>query len=362
MLMEEAVQCLKCHQPTAEQLVCGLRVLSVTTAEAPSLCFDCCQHAYHPSCLSASNKREFVCPKCHIPYPLLLQWVHTYYTFFKKNTIALRILIERSTPQKEHEVRQLSIAVNRLITKNFEAQAIVPPQLLEEMIVSRLHLSLALSPMQFLGRLFYCMRSLFALYLFSHDHYKKTPHFTKESLNEAVVINDQQLLAQIATRRANTYRQLLVLVLRMAATFDSVKFTQLLKRVASKYFNAYMALKISGEHSSDYITVEELSRRLNTDKPRYLEHMVEFSRGVLYAYALAYEDAGLSELEQPTDIIHRNQQFFSLDLQMITTLVYLLKKQQRPADDQPIVNVQKLIDLPNSYLEFHGRYYDAPCA
>lgn len=48
---------------------------------------------------------------------------------------------------------------------------------------------------------------------------------------------------------------------------------------------------------------------------------------------------------------------------MITTLVYLLNKQQQPhsSSDQPIVNLQKLIDLPNSYLEFHGKYYDLAC-
>lgn len=89
--------------------------------------------------------------------------------------------------------------------------------------------------------------------------------------------------------------------------------------------------------------------------------MIEFSRGVLYMYSLAYEDASLEDLNLPTDVISRNQQFFSLDLQMITTLVYLLNKQQQPAAEQPIVNIQKLIELPNCYLEFHGKYYDRPC-
>lgn len=56
----------------------------------------------------------------------------------------------------------------------------------------------------------------------------------------------------------------------MAATFDSVKFNQLLKRVINKYFNAYLALKISGECGGSLITVEELSKRFNADKERYL--------------------------------------------------------------------------------------------
>jgi hypothetical protein len=31
---------------------------------------------------------------------LLLPWIHTYYTFFKKNTIAIRIIIEKGASQK----------------------------------------------------------------------------------------------------------------------------------------------------------------------------------------------------------------------------------------------------------------------
>jgi hypothetical protein len=130
----------------------------------------------------------------------------------------------------------------------------------------------------------------------------------------------------------------------MAATFDSVKFNQLFKRVVNKYFNAFLAVEMSIGCKSGMATVQELSRRFNAEKEMYMSLMVEFSRGVFYLYSLVYDDSGIEYINDnvPTDIIHRNQSLFSLDLQMITTLVYLLNKNEGTTERsvQPIISTQ----------------------
>jgi hypothetical protein len=119
----------------------------------------------------------------------------------------------------------------------------------------------------------------------------------------------------------------------MSVVFDSVQCLRLYQRIVSKYMNAFLAVQMYEFYKGEVSGYSQVVAIFNKNKNLHLANLTPFCRGVFYAYSLAYEDADyihLTECYTAIPIIEQNIQLFNVDVQMISTLLFVLSKGTKP--------------------------------
>lgn len=97
----------------------------------------------------------------------------------------------------------------------------------------------------------------------------------------------------------------------------------------------------------------------------HLGNLTSFCRGAFYAYSLAYDDPDFTKLTEcwtAIPIIEQNPSLFNIDLQMVSSLIFIISKGSRvEISRKELLFNPTIIDLPSDYQLFHQLYYGKPC-
>lgn len=177
-------------------------------------------------------------------------------------------------------------------------------------------------------------------------------------------------MERVVTAKIQSFVVMVEMMLTVCVMKGSKETIELYRKIVSKFFNGFLAanlISLGARDSLETVPVEEI---LRANKETAYSQMTEFVRGVLEVYSVIFVESFQKELEDMdrditavVGMIDRYHEIFGLDLKLLEDclLKHPTATSKLPFSQESLIIRVQLIELPDTYLEFHRKYYNKTC-